>query len=261
MTTVLAVVAAVWLVLVAAVWVGQRRLIYLPQRGVPAPPADVEVVTAETSDGIAHRLWVVPAEGSAVARVLVFNGNAGHKAHRLPLARDLAAVGMEVVLFDYRGYGDTEGSPSEDGLGRDAAAVADTEFDTELPVVYFGESLGGGVATALAVERPPALLVLRSPFPSLAAMARTHYPFLPARLLLRDRFDTGTAVAEVDAPVLVILGTADSIVPPRMSRQVYEAARPPKDLLVLEGLDHNDAGLTSGPGIAEAVRAFFDRVR
>ena len=106
----------------------------------------------ETSDGIVHELWLVPAEGEAAARLVVFNGNAGNKSHRLSLADSLAAEGMEVMLFDYRGYGDTRGRPSEEGLLEDARAVAGPAFDTDLPVVYFGESLGAGVATLLAAE-------------------------------------------------------------------------------------------------------------
>lgn len=259
MLTVLAVVAAGWAALIGLLWAGQRHLIYLPDRDLPAPPDDVTVVTVETDDGVTHRVWVVPADGGAVARVVVFNGNAGHKAHRLPLARDLAAEGMEVVLFDYRGYGDTDGSPSERGLLADAEAVANVAHDTHLPVVYLGESLGAGVAVALATDRPPAALVLRSPFPSLAAVARVHYPFVPAGVLLRDRFESATALARVEIPVLVILGTRDSIVPPELSRRVFEAASGRRRLVEIEGLDHNDPGL-SGSELAREVRVLVEEL-
>lgn len=254
--TVLALVAAAWAALVALLWVGQRQLIYLPDHGLPDPPSDVSVLTTETNDGIEHRLWVVPAKGGAVARVVVFNGNAGNKSHRLPLARDLAARGLEVVLFDYRGYGDTEGSPSEDGLFRDGLAAVIATFDTDLPMVYFGESIGAAVATGLSTENAPEALVLRSPFTSLGDMVRIHYPFVPAPLV-RDRFEVEEAIPSVDTPVLVVLGTADSIVPPELSRRVYAAAAEPKELVELEGLDHNDPGLTSGRGLAEAVERFL----
>lgn len=261
MITVLVVVAAAWIALVALLWVGQRQLVYLPDRDLREPPSDVSVVTTETNDGIEHRLWVVPAEGEAVARVVVFNGNAGNKSHRLPLARVLAERGLEVVLFDYRGYGDTEGSPSEDGLFRDGLAAVSATFESDLPMVYFGESIGAAVATGLSVESAPHALVLRSPFTSLADMARTHYPFVPAGILLRDRFAVEKAVGSVDAPVLVVLGTEDSIVPPALSRRVYEAAAEPKELVELEGLRHNDPGLTSGRELAESIRSFLDAPR
>jgi len=253
----LAIAAGICLLLMAVLWLFQRQLIYLPDPTPGSPPADVTVSTVETSDGIVHELWLIPADGEAVARVLVFNGNAGNKSHRLPLARSLAGEGMEVVLFDYRGYGDTAGLPSEGGLLSDARAVADVAFDTDLPVVYLGESLGAGVATLLAKARAPNALVLRSPFTSLADMAHTHYPFVPT-FLLRDRYPVEEVIAGLEIPLLVFLGTDDSIVAPPLSRRVYEMARGPKDLVELEGLDHNDAELASGARLAEEIRVFVD---
>lgn len=254
----LAVLVAGLVAVLAMAWIGQRRLIYFPDRNPGPPPGDVSVLEVVTSDGISHLAWLVPAEGKAFARVVVFNGNAGHKRDRLPLARDLTVRGMEVVLFDYRGYGDTEGSPSERGLLRDAAAVAEAASDTDLPVVYLGESLGAAVATLLAVDRPPAALVLRSPFTSLADMARTHYPALPAGLLLQDRYEVEEAIARLEVPVLVALGTADAIVPPALSRRVFEAATGPKQLVEMEGRDHNDPDLVAGAELADSIRSFLD---
>ena len=258
MITALAVVAGALVLLTAVLWIAQRRIIYLPDRELATVPGDVTVRTVETGDGVVHRVWVVPAEGDAVARVLIFNGNAGNKAHRVPLARNLAASGMEVLLFDYRGYGDTEGNPSEEGLLADAEAVADAMFDSDLPVVYFGESLGAGVASGLATLVPPDALVLRSPFPSLAGVARVHYPFVPSSLL-RDRYPVADQIGALDVPVLVVLGTSDSIVPPDLSRRVFEAAPAPKELVEMPGLNHNDAGLSSSPALAGEVREFLER--
>lgn len=244
--------------LLALLWAGQRRLIYLPDPRPASPPADVTVLAVEASDGVGHEVWWVSAGDEAIARVMVFNGNAGHKGLRVPLARSLADRGMEVVLYDHRGYGGTRGRPSEEGLLRDARAVSEVAFDTDLPVVYLGESLGAGVATALAVERPPAALVLRSPFTSLMDMAATHYPLVPAGLLLRDRYDAEEAIASVDVPVLVIVGTGDRIVPPELSRRLFAAAAEPKQLVELEGLGHNDPELAAGSELAEAIRHFLD---
>ena len=253
----LAGIAGIWILLMAALWLFQRQLIYLPDQSRASPPAGVTVSTVETWDGIVHDLWFVPAEDQAVARLVVFNGNAGNKSHRLPLADSLAAEGMEVMLFDYRGYGDTLGRPSEEGLLEDARAVVGSALDTDLPVVYFGESLGAGVATLLAAEVAPAALVLRSPFTSLSDMARTHYRIVPT-ILLRDRYEVENTMAELHLPLLVILGTADSIVPPRLSLSVFEAANQPKRLVEMEGLAHNDPGLASGANLAEEIRVFVD---
>jgi uncharacterized protein len=258
----LGVLGAAFAALLAMAWAGQRSLIYFPDHSPGAPPGDVTVREVVTSDGITHRAWLLPAEGEALARVLVFNGNAGHKADRLPLARSLAIRGLEVVLFDYRGYGDTEGSPSERGLLRDAAAVAEVAFDTDLPLAYFGESLGAAVATLLAVDHPPVALVLRSPFTSLADMARNHYPLLPAGLILKDRYEVEEAIAQLEVPVLVVLGTADTIVPPALSRRVFEAATGPKELVEMQGHAHNDPDLVAGRELADSIRAFVvDRLR
>lgn len=251
------VVALTLLALMALLWLFQRNLIYLPDTVLAAPPRDIKVATVETGDGIELHPWIVPASGEAVGRVVVFNGNAGNRAHRLPLARALAERDLEVVLFDYRGYGDTAGSPSEEGLVRDGAAVA-RFASAHLPLVFFGESLGGAVAVEVAAEQPPAAMVLRSPFPSLADVAAVHYRAVPVRLLLRDRFEVEQAIAQVDVPVMVVLGEADSIVPPDLSRRVYEAAREPKRLIEMEGLDHNDPDLATGDELASAVRAFID---
>jgi fermentation-respiration switch protein FrsA (DUF1100 family) len=256
--TALAVIAGAWVLLTATLWLAQRQMIYLPDRDVAPIPGDVTLRSVTTPDGITHRVWIVPAGGEPVASVLVFNGNAGNKAHRLELARNLAAHGLEVALFDYRGYGDTEGSPSEQGLLTDGETVAALVFDSDLPVVYFGESLGGGVATGLATRRPPDALILRSPFTSLAEMARVHYPFVPS-FLIRDRYPVESQIAALNVPVLVVLGTTDTIVPPGQSQKVFEAAAEPKELVEIKGMNHNDAGLSSSPELAKTVRDFLDR--
>src|SRR5262245_48770130 len=185
------------LVALAAVWAGQRRLIYFPFGHVPAPAsvglADAEPVTFTSADGIALDGWFVPSpRPSGGFTVVVFNGNAGNRAFRAPLAAALRTQGVAVLLFDYRGYGGNAGHPTELGLAQDARAARayvvsrpDVAADR---IVYFGESLGAAVAVTLATEHVPAALVLRSPFASLAEVGRHHFPFLPVAWLLRDRF-------------------------------------------------------------------------
>ena len=241
-------------------WTLQRSLIYLAQGSPDRPAADAVAgardVTLMTADGLRLAAWHVPARHGR-ATVLVANGNAGHRGMRAPLAAALARHGLGVLLFDYRGYAGNPGSPSEDGLARDVRAartflVDDADVRPEA-LIYFGESLGAGVVVGLAVEHPPAGLVLRSPFTSLADVGRVHYPFLPVRALLRDRYPVLDTISRVDAPTVVVLGTADSIVPPEQSRQLYDAATGPKSLVIVRGADHNDAELVAGPEVIEAT--------
>lgn len=256
MRTVL-VVAAVAVLILALLWAFQRRLIYLPD-GSPAPPAasvlpDGRDVTFTTSDGLTLSAWYVP--GRRDVTVLVMGGNAGNRLHRAPLASALAEHGLGVLLMDYRGYGGNPGGPDEEGLFRDALAARDWLGDRR--VVYFGESLGAAVATRLAVERPPLGLVLRSPFTDLAAAGQVNYPFLPVRALLRDRFPVAERVGRVRAPVVVVYGTADTIVPARLSRAVAEAAG--ATVVEIPGAGHNDLVMLNGRELVNAVLTLAGR--
>ena len=241
-------------------WTLQRSLIYLPQ-GQPTGSAAAAVARAEdvvltTVDGLALGAWYVPAQAGHPT-VLVANGNAGHRGLRAPLATALAQHGLGVLLFDYRGYAGNPGSPSEEGLLDDArAARAFLVEQAGIPpeaLIYFGESLGAGVATGLAKEHPPAALVLRSPFTSLADVGRVHYPFLPVRTLLRDRYPVLETMPRIDVPIVVVLGTSDSIIPPEQSRAVAAAAPRLWRLVEVPSADHNDLVLLSGRQLVEAV--------
>ncbi len=261
-----AVVAAV----LALIWTMQRRLMYFPTSGVPTPGeiglTDVETVTFETTDGLGLSGWFVAASGpSPHVTVLVFNGNAGNRAHRGPLAAALHRHGLQVLLVDYRGYGGNPGAPTENGLAADsraARAYLAGRPDVDLSrLVYFGESLGTAVAVNLAVEHPPAALVLRSPFTSMADVGQHHYPFLPVRLLLRDRFAAIDRIRRIRVPLMVIAGGRDRIVPIDNSRRVYEAAVTPKTLLVLPDADHNDDELLAGDEMIRAIVRFLQPLR
>jgi fermentation-respiration switch protein FrsA (DUF1100 family) len=189
--------------------------------------------------------------------VLVADGNGGHRGLRAPLAAALARRGLAVLLFDYRGYGGNPGSPSEEGLARDVrAARASLLEEAGVPpdrLLYLGESLGAAVVTELATEHPPAALVLRSPFVDLAAVGAEHYPFLPVRALLRDRYPVAERVATIRVPTTVVLGDADSIVPPAQSRAVAAAAAGLHRLVEVPGADHNDRVLLDGDALVDAV--------
>jgi uncharacterized protein len=255
------IVVAVVLFVVLFSWAFQRRLIYYPSTGaVPSAGsmlAGARDVQLTTSDGLRLGAWYLPASRPAgTFTVLVANGNAGDRSLRAPLARALANQGFGVLLFDYRGYGGNPGSPSEEGLARDVRAAHQFLIDEGVAdnrLLYYGESLGAAVVAELATEHPPAGLVLRSPFTDLASVGQIHYPFLPVRALLKDRFPIAEYVARIAVPITVVYGTKDSIVPPEESRRSVAAARGPTRLVAVEGADHNDLALLNGDVLVQAV--------
>jgi len=256
----------VWVALALAAILGviylfQRSLIYLPSQAVPAAPEGVEEVTYETEDGVTLSAWFVRSTDNR-GSVIVFNGNAGNRTGRLPLGQALAEAGYSVLLTDYRGYGGNRGTPSEKSLAIDARAAFDymaNRVGTDR-LAYYGESVGAGVAIGLAAERPPAALILRSPFTSLADVASVHYPFLPTSLLLVDRFQNTDRIGAVQVPKLFVAGTDDTIVPTDQTRELYDAASEPKDLLMVDGAGHNDRALLDGDDMVETTVEFLDRV-
>lgn len=254
--------------IVAFLWTQQHRLIYFPLGNVPDPDAigleGAIPVAFPTADGLTLNGWFVTRTDSPEFTVIVFNGNAGNRAFRAPLANALARANLAVLLFDYRGFGGNPGSPSERGLRNDARAAREYLVTRKgvngRRLVYFGESLGTAVATELAVEHPPAALVLRSPFTSMTDVGRHHYAFLPVGWLLRDRYATIDRIGRVNAPVLVIGGDADTIVPIAQTCRVYETARQPKGLLVISTADHNDESLLAGREVIGGVLQFLERL-
>ena len=246
--------------ILALVYLLQRFLIYLPYGEVRSGslPDGAEDVSFVTSEGLRLAGWFFPrSEAGPGPAVLVANGNAGNRGHRAPLAEALRAMGVSVLLFDYRGFGGNPGSPSERGLQRDALAARKylagrPEVDPDR-IVYFGESIGAAVMAGLSLEHPPAGLVLRSPFTSLAEVGRLHYPWLPVRALLKDDYEVESTVARLEVPLLVIAGSDDSIVPVTQSRAVYDAALGPKRFVEIPGAGHNDAELFTGERLLAAV--------
>jgi fermentation-respiration switch protein FrsA (DUF1100 family) len=260
MKRILVVLAVAVVVFVSLLWLFQRSLIYLPSAELGPLPPGVQEVTFTTSDGLELGGWFFPAEGAEGRAVLVSNGNAGNRSHRVRLAEALRERGWAVLLYDYRGYGGNPGRPSERGLERDARAavswLADRDDVDAARIAYFGESLGAGVAAGLAAERPPVALVLRSPFTSLGDVGRVHYSFLPVGLLLRDRFPLVDHLRAYEGPVLVISGEADTIIPPAQSAAVAAAAHRSRHV-VIAGAGHNDPALLDGEEFVEAVVAFL----
>ena len=247
----------------------QRQLIYLPD---PAPvPAAADViagardVTLHTADGLELGAWFVPAAGPVDVEmaVLVAPGNGGNRAGRAELAEALSRRGLGVLLMDYRGYGGNPGSPSEDGLAADADAALEVLEELGYPpqrTLYFGESLGAAVVAALQTRQPPAGMVLRSPFTELADVGAHHYPWLPVRALLRDRFPVVDNLAASDVPVTVIYGDRDSVVPSMLSARVADRAPSLAERVVLADADHNDP-VMFGSRVAATVARLARSVR
>jgi uncharacterized protein len=257
-----AIVLAVVALALALLWALQRRLIYLPFPAAVPPAATLldgaREVTLRTADGLELGAWfVAPHEPDRRMAVLVAAGNAGNRSLRAPLAAALARHGLAVLLFDYRGYGGNRGRPTDAGLARDVrAALRFLGDEAGLPgdrLLYYGESLGAAVVTELAIAHPPAGLVLRSPFVDLASVGRVHYPFLPVRALLRDRYPLAEQLARVTVPTTVVYGSDDRIVPPEQSRAVAGAAGGPTRLVEVQDADHNDRALLDGPALIAAV--------
>jgi pimeloyl-ACP methyl ester carboxylesterase len=258
------VVLVLLALLVAAVWLLQRRLIYFPDRSAPPPASQVvpgaRDVTLQTDDGLRLTAWLIPPEPGTPDQhlaVLAAPGNAGNRLARVPLAAALARQGLTVLLVDYRGYGGNPGNPTEQGLARDVQAartylVEQAGIPAER-LLYYGESLGAAVVTRLATRHPPAGLILRSPFTDLSAVGQAHFPFLPVRLLARDRFPVADLVAKVTRPTVVIYGTADSIVPPAQSVAVARRAARTVRLVAVEGADHNDDSLLAGQQLIDTI--------
>lgn len=249
-------------------WALQRQLIYFPDPN-QIPPAGQLItgasdVTLRTADGLELGAWFVPATGQVDTRlaVLVAPGNGGNRAGRAGFAGELSHRGLAVLLMDYRGYGGNPGSPTEDGLAADADAAVAALTDLGYPLqrtIYFGESLGSGVIAGLQVRHPPAGVVLRSPFTELADVAAYHYPWLPIRVLLRDRFPVIEHLASSHVPITVIYGDRDSVIPPSLSARVADQAPALVERVMIQGADHNDP-VMFGPRVAEAVARLAQRV-
>jgi fermentation-respiration switch protein FrsA (DUF1100 family) len=240
-----------------------NALLYFPSRSIVETPAEAglpfEDLTITTEDGERLGAWWIPARRDPVGHLLLCHGNAGNIGDRVLHARLLCDAGLDVLLFDYRGYGTSTGRPSEEGTYRDARAARTALLARpgveEARVIFLGESLGGAVALALALEAPPAGLVLQSTFTSIRAMARAHYPFIPGRAV-PDAYASLERIPRLACPLLVLHGDRDEIVPLSHGRALFEAAPEPKHMRVFAGLGHNDLVSGAGPEYGATVAAW-----
>ena len=260
-------IAIAYAVILLLVYLYQPRLVYFPQverelaltpRSAGLDYQDVDLVAA---DGVKLHAWWVPAR-EARGAVLVLHGNAGNISHRIGYATMFNRLGYSVLLFDYRGYGKSADHPSEEGTYRDADAawhhLTTVRGIKSREIVIVGESLGGGVASWVALKYPPRALVLASTFTSVPDLGAQIYPWLPVRLLSSIQYNTLERMPQIAAPVLIAHSRTDDIIPYAHGEALFAAARDPKELLALSG-GHNDGFLYTREVWIAAVGAFLER--
>jgi fermentation-respiration switch protein FrsA (DUF1100 family) len=248
-------------------FLGQSHLLHLPNipsRELMATPAaaglSYETVGLVTADGFKLHGWFVPAQRSR-GTLLFFHGNAGNISHRLESLVIFNHLHLNVLIFDYRGYGRSEGSASEAGVYRDAeAALGYLREQRGIPLeelIFYGHSLGGAVAAWLAARYPPKALIIESGFTSIPDIAADLYPYLPTRLLTRLHYDTLKNLQAVSSPVLIIHSREDEIIPFQHGQRLYAAAGEPKRFLEIQG-DHNGGFLLSGQRYPKGIDDFLN---
>lgn len=253
---ILTIAAIAYSLVVALAYFFQRNLLYFPDK-TAIPPAltaapDMQVVALEAADGVALKAWYkAAATGGTRPRptILLFHGNAGNLAYRADKARVFLDRGYGVLLAAYRGYGGSGGDPSEAGLLADGRAALDFLRQAGVApetIVLYGESLGSGVAVAMAGEYEVAALLLEAPYSSIADVAASHYGYLPVRWLIKDRFDSLARIGAVRVPLLVVHGERDEIIPNALGQKLFEAANEPKTLRIIPGAQHNNLFTAGG---------------
>ena len=242
----------------------EKRFVFFPTETLQCTPDDAGLayqdVCFDTQDGFSLHGWYVPGTGDVT--FLWFHGNGGNISHRVEeLALLHHRLKVNVFLFDYRGYGRSEGEPSEAGTYLDARAAAD--FAKRIPgsnpekLVYFGHSLGTAVAVELAAVRPPLGLVLVSPFASASDMARITMPVLPVGWLVRDHYNSLVHIGKIHRPLLVLHGQQDETVPVAQARKLFDAANEPKELRILPSAGHNDTFIAGESLYWDALERFL----
>lgn len=239
--------------------------IYYPTKEIKSNPGDYglgyeDVVLVTEDDARLHGWWIPHSD--ARGSIIMFHGNAGNIGGRAWLAPDLHNLGLNVLMFDYRGYGRSEGLPSERGTYRDARAAYEYVRvkhgnAEDPPIVLYGRSLGGAIATQCAVDKPVRGLILESTFASVPAMAREMYPGLPLHKICGFKYDTLEKIGRIDAPLLISASENDTLVPSAQGREIFEAAEDPKIWCYLTG-EHNESGWQNNAEYWRVFRTFID---
>ena len=259
--------ACVYAGITALIYFRQSSLIYYPNiagRNLEASPQQIGLAYQDvellTEDGVRLHGWFIPGD-DARATLLFFHGNAGNISHRLDSIRIFNRLNLDVFIFDYRGYGQSNGRTSEAGTYLDAEAawlyLTETRAVAAAEIIVFGRSLGASIAAWLASRHRPAALILESSFSSVPSMAQRLYPFLPVKWLANFSYDTRQYVSGIECPLLVAHSKGDDIIPYAEGRLVFEAAPADKQFLELRG-GHNDGFIATGNAYSDALRRFID---
>lgn len=237
----------------------QRQLIYVPSSTIPnrttAHADDMKIITLHTQDGLNLMSWYKPAY-THQPTVLILHGNAGNIATRMTLARSLMDAGLGVLLLEYRGYGGNPGQPTEQGFYQDARAAMNFLHQQSIQnkdIILYGESLGTGVATKLATEYKVAAVILQSPYTSLTALGRYHYPWIFIKPW--DKFDSLSRITQISSPLLILHGKKDTLVPYQQGLQLFNAAHQQKFMISYPQKGHHR--LWEAPGLMHEVIEFI----
>ena len=262
-TTIVIVLVFAWLLLAVALYLFQSKFVYFPSKTLASSPqqigAEYEEVSLTTADG--HRLhgWYLPADDARFT-LLFFHGNAGNISHRLDSLMIFRELGLATLIIDYRGYGLSEGKPSEKGTYLDAESAWDyllKERGVKAGnIIIFGRSLGGGVATWLAQKKKPAALVIESTFTSITDIASSLYPYMPVRLLGRIRYENIERIDAISSPLLIIHSQQDELIPYSHGQALFQQAAEPKAFLEISG-GHNGGFLLERDRYLEGLRGFL----
>jgi fermentation-respiration switch protein FrsA (DUF1100 family) len=255
----------VYLMVVGILWFMQREMLFYrtterPMLNDASLAPKREIVCLTTADGLNLRSWYFRAARDGAPTVLFLHGNAGDIGNHLPFAKFLINAGYGLLALEYRGYGGNPGSPDEAGLiadGRAGLAFLNAQGIPDGNIVLFGESLGTGVAVPLAAEHPVRAMILRSPYTSIAEVAAIQFPYLPARWLVRDRFDSLGKIGLSKAPLFIFHGANDTLVPLALGRRLFDAAAEPKTWLTVPRVGHNDV---QTPEAEQAVLDFLSHL-
>ena len=266
---ILLAIACFYIVAMIAIYFAQALFIYAPQmptRSLVATPEDInleyENLTLITADNERINAWYIPVENQTSKTVLFFHGNAGNISHRLETIKIYNQLGFNFLIFDYRGFGESTGKPTEEGTYIDADTVWQHLIEQKKlnpeEIILVGRSLGGGVAAELAKKVRPAMLVLESTFTSMTEVSAKHYPFMPTKLIVKHEYETNLKLKDIHCPIVFAHSTNDEVIPFEHSQRNFAAANEPKQFITLRGGHGSGFLLTKKDYLSGLKKAFSE---